>query len=101
MFAQVTEQMIKRIGAPPEGIVYPVWVWYQWEGRREAARYENAWKKVWRERNTDYFAYHRCTGKTCLLLDFDYWHFVLNNIPLKFSEDGRIERCSETEKLKS
>ena len=71
MFAQVTEQMIKRIGAPPEGIVYPAWAWYQWEGRREAARYENAWKKVWRERNTDYFAYHRFTWK--IYFAFRFW----------------------------
>ena len=39
--------------------------------------------------------------KHILLSDFDYWHFVLNDIPLRFSKDGKIENCSETEKLKS
>ena len=67
----------------------------------ETPRYENAWERLWGERDTDYFAYHRCAGKHILLSDFDYWHFVLNDIPLRFSKDGKIENCSETEKLKS
>ncbi len=27
-------QMKKRIGAPPEGVTYPVWAWYQLNGKR-------------------------------------------------------------------
>lgn len=29
----MTEQMNKRIGEPPKGVVLPVWAWYQWEGK--------------------------------------------------------------------
>ncbi len=28
-------QMIKRIGPPPEGVVYPVWAWYKQNGKRK------------------------------------------------------------------
>ena len=35
LYRWMAEQMIKRIGDPPEGIVYPVWAWYQWEGKRK------------------------------------------------------------------
>ena len=31
----MAEQMKKRIGEPPEGVIFPVWAWYQWEGMRK------------------------------------------------------------------
>ena len=31
----MTEQMKKRIGEPPEGVLFPVWAWYQWDGKRK------------------------------------------------------------------
>lgn len=30
------EQMVERIGVPPQGVKYPVWAWYQWEGKRKS-----------------------------------------------------------------
>lgn len=31
----MAEQMKKRIGEPPKGVIFPVWAWYQWEGMRK------------------------------------------------------------------
>ena len=31
----LVRQMKHRIGAPPEGVSYPVWAWYMWEGVRK------------------------------------------------------------------
>lgn len=30
----LSQQMIQKIGAPPDGVRYPVWAWYRWEGKR-------------------------------------------------------------------
>ncbi len=31
----IAKQMYEKIGVPPEGVHYPVWAWYQWEGKRK------------------------------------------------------------------
>lgn len=31
----LVKEMKKRIGDPPEGVSYPVWAWYMWEGCRK------------------------------------------------------------------
>ena len=31
----LSNQMALRIGPPPENVRYPVWAWYQWEGKRK------------------------------------------------------------------
>ena len=31
----LVDQMKKRIGMPPNDVIYPVWAWYQWEGVRK------------------------------------------------------------------
>ena len=28
-------QMKKRIGEPPEGVVFPIWAWHSWDGQRK------------------------------------------------------------------
>ena len=33
----MASQMKKRIGNPPEGVIFPVWAWYRWEGNRFSA----------------------------------------------------------------
>lgn len=72
----LADQMKIRIGVPPEGVIYPIWAWYQWEGKRK--------RPDMRSHNvTD------TPGETIVLLtidvpedevllsDFDLWHFVL------------------------
>lgn len=31
----MANQMKMRIGNAPEGVTFPVWAWYQWEGKRK------------------------------------------------------------------
>ena len=31
----MASQMRQRIGPAPAGVQYPVWAWYQWEGKRK------------------------------------------------------------------
>lgn len=53
----LAQEMKTRIGNPPEGVSYPVWAWYMWEGERKKPdlrreRWETAGKAnglpVWR-----------------------------------------------------
>ena len=97
----MAEQMIKRIGNPPRGIVYPVWAWYQWEGKRKRPDMRTHGRGCGEKGTPITLLTIDVPEKHILLSDFDYWHFVLNDIPLRFSKDGKIENCSETEKLKS
>ena len=72
----LADQMKIRISELPEGVKYPIWAWYQWEGKRK--------RPDMRSHNvTD------TPGETIVLLtidvpedevllsDFDLWHFVL------------------------
>lgn len=75
--------MRARVGATPEGVEFPVWAWYQWEGKRK---------------RPDMRCHGRCSEKgipivlltvdvpteKVLLSDFDYWHMVLNDWALVF-----------------
>ena len=93
----LADQMKIRIGVPPEGVIYPIWAWYQWEGKRK--------RPDMRSHNvTD------TPGKTIVLLtidvpedevllsDFDLWHFVLTGACIEdeisdgeYSKDEIIE----------
>lgn len=68
-------QMVNRIGAPPPGIRYPVWAWYQWEGKRKRRDLRQA---GYAKRGTPLvqitFEAEPCSF---LLSDFDAWHAVL------------------------
>ncbi|WHE88346.1 DUF3841 domain-containing protein [Lachnoanaerobaculum gingivalis] len=96
----LAKQMKKRIGMPPNGVRYPIWAWYQWEGVRKRPDMRT----------------HRYGGKKgipivllsidvpdnmVLLSDFDMWHVILNDGYLPLYEKDDIEYPSEDEKLKS
>lgn len=73
----MASQMGWRIGPPPSGVQYPVWAWYQWEGKRKRrdlrlagyARRGTPMVQITFEADTRDF----------LLSDFDAWHLVLSN----------------------
>lgn len=93
----MVSEMAKRIGSPPDGVKYPVWAWYQWEGKRKKP-----------DLRCGGYAPH---GTTLVLLtvdidesdvvlsDFDDWHFVLNYFYLAFNEedDNRFHEMYERE----
>jgi hypothetical protein len=76
-YGWLAEQMKQRIGAPPQGVSYPIWAWYLLDGK--PARIDL--------RKTEFNNY---CGEHCaltidvpdeqvLLSDEENWHFVLNN----------------------
>lgn len=69
-------QMHRRIGAAPDGVQYPVWAWYQWEGKRKRMDLR---KSGYANRGTPMVQITlEADIKDFLLSDFDAWHIVLN-----------------------
>lgn len=73
----MAKQMMKRIGAPPEGVRYPVWAWYQWEGNRK--RMDQRQSGYARRGTPLVQITFEADDDTFLLSDFDAWHNVLAN----------------------
>ena len=88
-----TTEMKRRIGNPPEGVSYPVWAWYMWEGERKKPdlrreRWGNGWKG-------ERFACMEIDipEAEVILSDFDSWSIILLHELLSDSEeeDNRLE----------
>ena len=72
----MTAQMRKRIGTQPAGVQYPVWAWYQWEGKRKRMDLRSS---GYAKRGTPMVQItFEADTKDFLLSDFDAWHFVLS-----------------------
>lgn len=71
----LSNQMVQRIGTPPETVRYPVWAWYQWEGKRKRMdqRLSGYAKRGTRLVQITFEA----DPGAFLLSDFDTWHIVL------------------------
>lgn len=96
----MAEQMKKRIGNAPEGVIYPVWAWYQWEGKRKKPdmRFHGS---GWAKKGEPIILLTIDVPENCVLLsDFDYWHAVLNDVDLVFPY-SKTRVYSEAEKQKS
>ncbi|GBU26898.1 hypothetical protein R84B8_00413 [Treponema sp. R8-4-B8] len=80
----------------PEGIRYPIWAWYQWQGKRK--------KRDLRERgfmkrgNPAVQLEIEIPDNKVLLSDFDVFHCVLNNLYVCSSEEDheRFEKWYES-----
>lgn len=71
----LSKQMEQRIGTPPENVRYPVWAWYQWEGKRKRRdlRYSG-----YAERGTPMVQItFEADPSSFLLSDFDSWLIVM------------------------
>jgi hypothetical protein len=95
----MAEQMTKRIGAPPANVEFPVWAWYQWEGKRK--RLDMRTHGKWGEKGTPIVLLTvDVPDEKVLLSDFDYWHCILSDIDIIFPYSDTA--CySEEEKRKS
>ena len=73
----LSNQMLNRIGTPPENVRYPVWAWYQWEGKRKRMDQRLS---GYAKRGTPLVQITFEADPTSFLLsDFDMWHIVLEN----------------------
>lgn len=94
----MAEQMENRISISPKGIRFPIWAWYQWEGKRKQPDLR-VHGRGWSEKGTHLVLLTIDAPDECVLLsDFDNWHFVINNEPLT-NDNSAIH--SEEEKKKS
>ena len=87
----LVREMKDRIGDPPDGVTYPVWAWYMWEGERKKpdlrrARWRNGWKG-------ERFACMEIDipEEDVLLSDFDSWGIILLHELLCDSEEEEIQ----------
>lgn len=80
-------QMKKRIGPPPEGVVYPVWAWYKQNGKhRKPDLRDERWR--YGPGDEDYTCIEfEIQDDQVLLSDFDSWHIILNNGLFSDSEE--------------
>lgn len=86
-YGWLVREMIERIGDPPEGVSYPVWAWYMWEGARKKPdlrreRWGNGWIG-------DRFVCMEIEipDDKLVLSDFDSWSIILLNGLLTDTEE--------------
>ena len=72
----LADQMKTRIGEPPEGVKYPIWAWYQWEGKRKRPDMRSH-NKVGTPGDKIVLLTLDVPDEHVLLSDFDDWHYVL------------------------
>ena len=74
-YGWMAQQMRSRIGPPPEGVRYPLWAWYQWEGQR---RRRDLRCSGYAPRGTPMVQLTvELPQAQVLLSEFDRWHTVL------------------------
>lgn len=91
----MAEQLAQKVAQPTDGILLPVWAWYQWEGER----YPNMkpFEDECFTRNPVAIITFEVPDKDVLLSDFDYWHFVLYDEAISDTE----KECFVAEKEQS
>lgn len=97
------EQMIERIGPPPEADFYPTWAYFQFA---DATRRRPDLRTVrsWHPRGARVVLLElRADASHVLLSDFETWHYVLNDWYLPVSEeDGEaFEAASHPDEIAS
>ena len=97
----LVREMKERIGEPPEGVSYPVWAWYMWEGTRKKPdlrreRWGNGWKG-------ERFACMEIDilEERFILSDFNTWSIILLNGLLADTEEKVEALEKECEALPS
>ena len=85
-------QLEQRIGPPPEGGRYPLWAWYQWEGRRGRRDLRQSGYGL---RGTPMVQIEfEIDAARVLLSDFDRWNTVLGGGYLALDEADFEQRTS-------
>lgn len=91
VYAWLYNQMVNRIGEPPQGIKYPIWAWFQWEGKRSKPDMRRSGHSKPGEKVVRLTI--EVNEKDVLLADFDLYHYPLNYwyIPLNEDDDRKAE----------
>lgn len=88
----LVRQMIKRIGLPPNGVIYPVWAWHTTYNQHKKPDLR---RMDFRESEAPMVCIEiEKADDEVLLSDEENWHFVLNN--QYFSENEDEDRIFNT-----
>lgn len=74
---------------PPVGVGYPIWAWYQWEGKRKRRDMRESGYAKRGEKIVQLTI--EIDDRDVLLSDFDLFHYVLNYCYLPESEEDDAE----------
>lgn len=87
----ITGKMKEHSLMPQEGINYPVWAWYQWEGKRKRRDMREGGHGKHGEKILQLTI--DIPDKDVLLSDFDLFHYVLNYwyLPIDEQDDIKFE----------
>ena len=90
------QQMLSAGLMPPEGVHYPVWAWYQWEGIRKRRDMREGGHAKRGERIVQLTV--EIEDKDILLSDFDLFHYVINDwyLPVNEKDDLAFEAKHES-----
>ncbi|HCU33102.1 MAG TPA: hypothetical protein DF364_04555 [Ruminococcaceae bacterium] len=82
----LVDEMVRRIGPQPEGVRYPVWAIHTWYGKRKKPDFRSLrWE--WGAGGEQYVCMEIDVPDSGVVLsDCDYWHSVLNDLPLTKSD---------------
>lgn len=88
----------KMIGAgmlPPQGVGYPIWAWYQWEGKRKRRDMREGGYGKRGEKMVQLTI--EVADRDVLLSDFDLFHYPLNGwyLPIDEADDLEFEKLYE------
>ena len=93
----MADQLEQRVGKAPNGVHYPIWAWYQWEGQRK--RLDMRTHRRWGVKGTPIVLLTlEIPDHLVLLSDFDMWHCVLNHGEVSFS--GDIEKIYTEQEIR-
>ena len=104
-YAWLAREMTKRVGPPPQGVVYPVWAWYMQNGRHKKPDLRSE-RWGYGPGDEDYCCIElEIAPERVLLSDFDEWHIVLCNGLISDTEEEDVaqealyESLSDEEKI--
>jgi hypothetical protein len=91
-------QMKKRIGLPPDGVKYPVWAWYKWEGKRKKPDLRRERWQCGLRGDIFYCLTIEIPDEHVLLSDFDMWSIILLHGLLSTTEeeDTQLEKIYDS-----
>ncbi len=87
----MTAKMKEHNIIPPQGINYPVWGWYQWEGKRKRRDMRESGHAKRGDKIIQLTI--EVPDKEVMLSDFDLFHYVLNYwyLPIDEQDDNKFE----------
>lgn len=95
----MANQMRERVGPPPADVTFPVWAWYQWEGKRSRIDMRTHGRYGGEKGTPIVLLTIDAPDSHVLLSDFDDWHAVLNDGDLIFPDsDGKTYSTEEKQK---